>query len=219
MFVSKFMPSKPLWLETFGDFIYFAYANMQMLIYAIDSRLSSFDKKCFMIRSKAFKAYREGTWKIHDLHINNVWKIHGGASYCWYCGKELEKKQSTIEHIFPRSKGGSDDMDNIVLICKSCNCSKGNLDLLEWYFERVGKWPAPYIFAYYLKHVYAYAMEHNLLNCTSEQIDSMELPFKYQYIPLKYPGSYIAEVQKTFADFEKLKSTRADNPDLYLSGN
>lgn len=48
---------------------------------------------------------------------------------CIYCGK---KKDLTLEHILPRSRGGPDIADNAVFVCKSCNSSKGDRRLYEW---------------------------------------------------------------------------------------
>ena len=41
---------------------------------------------------------------------------------CVQCGtvKDLE-----IDHIVPFSKGGSDELDNLQLLCRSCNAQKG----------------------------------------------------------------------------------------------
>ncbi len=33
----------------------------------------------------------------------------------------------------PRSRGGPDTTDNAVFVCKSCNSSKGNKRLYEWF--------------------------------------------------------------------------------------
>lgn len=40
--------------SNFGEYLYWAYANLQMLCYALNSKTPKFDRKCFMIRSKAF---------------------------------------------------------------------------------------------------------------------------------------------------------------------
>lgn len=216
-FVSRHQAPRTPKLNTFGDFLYYAYANMQMLIMALNTGRRCFDQTCYMVRAKAFKAYREGRWKIHDLHINNVWKMLDDNDSCWYCGKEMDKSKLTIEHIFPRSKNGSDDMDNIVLVCPECNSSKRDLDLLEWYSTRRKHWPWPYIFAYYLKHVYLYAVENDLLGKSAEEIDAMDLPFKYQYIPLNYPNDYLEAIWRIKDENVVPKDITADNPEAYNS--
>jgi 5-methylcytosine-specific restriction endonuclease McrA len=43
---------------------------------------------------------------------------------CSYCGKEITQKESTIDHIIPKSKGGSNTWENICLACKPCNVFK-----------------------------------------------------------------------------------------------
>lgn len=42
---------------------------------------------------------------------------------CQYCGK---KEDLTIDHIIPKSRGGSDEWDNLVACCSTCNVKKGN---------------------------------------------------------------------------------------------
>jgi hypothetical protein len=171
----------------FGEYLYYAYANLQMLIYALNSGKPKYDRSCYMIRAKAFKAYKEGRWEINDLYKNNKWKMQGG-NYCWYCGKQVASRDElTADHIFPRSKGGDSSLDNLALVCKSCNSSKNNMDLLEWYFERRDEFPMPYIFAHYYKQLYLYAKEHDLLDKHREDLEKMDLPFNINYIVLKFP--------------------------------
>ncbi|MGI9142010.1 MAG: HNH endonuclease, partial [Fluviibacter sp.] len=40
---------------------------------------------------------------------------------CAYC---LSDQANTVDHVVPRSKGGTDDLDNLVAACMSCNSSK-----------------------------------------------------------------------------------------------
>ena len=47
---------------------------------------------------------------------------------CVYCGKPA----TTIDHIIPKSKNGSDEASNLVPCCKSCNSSKSNKDLSDF---------------------------------------------------------------------------------------
>lgn len=58
---------------------------------------------------------------------------------CAYC----RKPASTIDHVFPRSKGGADTWENLVACCLSCNNAKGNktLAMLGWKLLTVPKPP------------------------------------------------------------------------------
>lgn len=48
---------------------------------------------------------------------------------CQYCGAI---KDLAVDHIWPRSKGGTDEISNLVTSCKSCNSSKNGKTLREW---------------------------------------------------------------------------------------
>lgn len=170
----------------FGEYLFYSYANLQMLCAALNMGKKEYDRSCFMIRAKAFKAYKEGRWNIHDLLEFNVAKIKEN-NYCWYCGKEMEPSKLTKDHVFPRSKGGANDMDNIIMVCKTCNSSKGNMDLFEWYATVRKVWPPLNILIHYLKNIYLYSVENGLMDKHREEMEQMELPFNYRYIPLDYP--------------------------------
>ncbi|HJT55833.1 MAG TPA: HNH endonuclease [Ktedonobacteraceae bacterium] len=49
---------------------------------------------------------------------------------CHYCHNKLAKYH--IEHVVPVTRGGSNDMSNIVLACPPCNWRKGNKLPHEW---------------------------------------------------------------------------------------
>ncbi|HMO02248.1 MAG TPA: HNH endonuclease [Oligoflexia bacterium] len=44
---------------------------------------------------------------------------------CQYCRKELSSKEATLDHIIPRSQGGTTSWENIVCACPDCNRQKG----------------------------------------------------------------------------------------------
>jgi 5-methylcytosine-specific restriction endonuclease McrA len=43
---------------------------------------------------------------------------------CQYCGSESERL--SIDHVMPRSRGGSHSWDNVTTACLRCNVHKGN---------------------------------------------------------------------------------------------
>jgi 5-methylcytosine-specific restriction endonuclease McrA len=45
---------------------------------------------------------------------------------CQYCGKQPSRKDLTVDHIVPRSRGGHTTWDNVVTACQWCNGRKGN---------------------------------------------------------------------------------------------
>lgn len=45
---------------------------------------------------------------------------------CWWCGTQLSEKQLTIDHILPKSRGGSNLDENLRLACFKCNNSRGD---------------------------------------------------------------------------------------------
>ena len=52
---------------------------------------------------------------------------------CAYCRC---KRATTLDHIKPRSKGGSNLRSNLVPACKDCNHSKGSQNWLTWYKQQ-----------------------------------------------------------------------------------
>ncbi len=56
---------------------------------------------------------------------------------CSYCDKTLNTvldrtANPTVDHVIPRSRGGGDELSNLVLACQSCNSSKGARSITEW---------------------------------------------------------------------------------------
>ncbi len=46
---------------------------------------------------------------------------------CFYCGKRLNFRQITLDHYLPLSKGGKDEIFNLVTCCKKCNKYKSDV--------------------------------------------------------------------------------------------
>jgi len=51
--------------------------------------------------------------------------------FCVYCNCELQWESSTVDHVVPLSKGGTHDLENLVLACELCNSRKGSKLLVE----------------------------------------------------------------------------------------
>ena len=48
------------------------------------------------------------------------------AGYCAGCATHFELRNLEVDHIIAQKKGGGDDLDNLQLLCGSCNRIKGN---------------------------------------------------------------------------------------------
>lgn len=50
---------------------------------------------------------------------------------CQYCGIVLPSNELTLDHVLPRSRGGTSTWENLVAACHDCNRKKGNMLLHE----------------------------------------------------------------------------------------
>ena len=44
---------------------------------------------------------------------------------CQYCGKSPNVRDLNLDHVLPRSRGGGDTWENLVVSCRACNLKKG----------------------------------------------------------------------------------------------
>jgi 5-methylcytosine-specific restriction endonuclease McrA len=51
---------------------------------------------------------------------------------CVYCGCSSAEMTLSLDHKLPRSRGGEDTEDNLVVACCPCNVSKGDRTYEEW---------------------------------------------------------------------------------------
>lgn len=56
---------------------------------------------------------------------------------CAYCGKE--NVQLEVEHIVPKSRGGTDRVSNLTIACHECNQKKGNMTAEEFGYPNIQK--------------------------------------------------------------------------------
>lgn len=84
--------------------------------------------------------------------------LHKSKGVCAHCGKELDLETMTVDHVIPLSKGGTNELKNLVALCEDCNRGKCNYVVdPEDYFK--------YLNWIYLKDLNKYFKEY------SEQIE------------------------------------------------
>jgi len=102
-----------------------AYKKLQRKMQSLKSSLKKrsednnvfFDVTIEELREMFFNSYGEG---------------------CKYCNKTMTLRNMVCDHIIPLAKEGDSVIDNLQLICKSCNTRKGPLDeddfkyLMQW---------------------------------------------------------------------------------------
>ena len=87
--------------------------------------LVSFDTQKMQNPDIQRQDYQKGTLFGTEVRAYLLHKWNGN---CAYCGKKGEE----IEHLIPRSRGGTSRISNLVLSCRACNEKKGNLTLEEF---------------------------------------------------------------------------------------
>jgi 5-methylcytosine-specific restriction endonuclease McrA len=75
--------------------------------------------------------YQQGTLAGYEVreYLLEKWE-----RTCAYCGKGRLPLQ--IEHIQPKSKGGTDRISNLCLACEPCNLAKGSRDIQEFLHQQ-----------------------------------------------------------------------------------
>ena len=83
-------------------------------------------------------------FRREGLKVNRRRIFKRDGNTCQYCGS---KKNLTIDHVIPRSKGGKNTWVNMVTCCSRCNTYKGNKTLKEAGLKLLTKPKEPTIFS------------------------------------------------------------------------
>lgn len=69
------------------------------------------------------RAVRLKKWKRDQLKDRLM--CGRSAVQCHYCGRWLYRHDVTLDHVIAHSRGGSNELSNLLLCCAGCNRSKG----------------------------------------------------------------------------------------------
>jgi 5-methylcytosine-specific restriction endonuclease McrA len=94
---------------------------------AISQELVRFDMQLMRNPEIQGKEYQQGTLAGYETR---EYLLEKWGRQCAYCGVKDVPLQ--IEHIHPRSKGGSNSISNLTLSCEKCNTKKGTKDIKEF---------------------------------------------------------------------------------------
>ena len=92
----------------------------------------------FRMPTPAERALSQVELRQYKSYKHTLFGIQEGK--CKGCQEFFRFRNLTIDHIVPRSKGGTNDPDNLQLLCGACNSTKGNRtqDELIWSLREQG---------------------------------------------------------------------------------
>jgi 5-methylcytosine-specific restriction endonuclease McrA len=96
-------------------------------IHSIFQELVRFDTQKLQNPEVSGVEYQQG--ELYGYEIREYLLEKWGRK-CVYC--DGENTPLEVEHIHPKSKGGSDRVSNLTLSCKECNQAKGNQDIIDF---------------------------------------------------------------------------------------
>ena len=94
---------------------------------ALSMELVRFDMQLMQDAEISGVAYQQGELMDYEIRQYLLEKWHRTCAYCGETGIPLE-----IEHITPKSRGGSDRVSNLTLACHDCNQRKANKTAAEF---------------------------------------------------------------------------------------
>ena len=149
---------------------------------AVDDGAQRYTNIHYSIRERLFKGLMTGDMNTRSMFYDEKIKLQSDRC-CVYCGKT---RNLQLDHIIPKNKGGKDAGENLVLACRSCNASKNDTDLIEW-FSKKGEFPPLDILRNYMKLVIQYCSENNMMDAEVSESHKLNIPFSIEFIPLEFP--------------------------------
>jgi 5-methylcytosine-specific restriction endonuclease McrA len=152
----------PSAVKTIRDLIFWQYAK-------IISESAGYRKDNYRFIMSRFKKLQSGEIEWSSS-IREYIRERESPTECIYCGA---KTDLCYDHLIPRTRGGPDTPDNVVMACRGCNSSKANKGVYEW-FELDWRDAVPRIAeGKYLKLLYPLHDERGTLNISRAELESL----------------------------------------------
>ena len=121
--------------------------------------VASFDMQKMQKPEISGVEYQQGTLQGYEVR---EYLLEKWGRKCAYCGKKNISLE--IEHIVPKSRGGTDRVSNLTLSCHECNQEKGNMTAEEFGHPEIQKQAEKSLKATAFMNIVRWKMV-NILNC------------------------------------------------------
>ena len=169
-------------IKTIADHLYWSYANLAMAHAALSKGDETYSGVHFIVRARLYSGLQEGRMRVGSLIEDDRAKLALPRACC-YCGAA---SRLSLDHLWPKSHGGSESSDNIVWCCLCCNSAKGARDVLDWLKAR-GVFPPLLLLRRYLKLAIRYCRENALMDEPLQSEVARGLPFSLESVPHEFP--------------------------------
>ncbi|MEM5784848.1 MAG: HNH endonuclease [Candidatus Aenigmatarchaeota archaeon] len=151
--------------HTIKEAIYYYYAK-----FVIARRACETNKNLDFWKTTTYNYHKllNGQIKWSSLERELETQLRNSKHVCVYCGKEAD----ALDHVIPLAKGGQDIGQNKVFVCKQCNSSKNDNDLILWWLSNYENCNdiSRLAIGIYLKQAYEWHRQHNTLNNPAKHI-------------------------------------------------
>jgi hypothetical protein len=152
----------PKYVKTLRDELLYEYAKLM-------SRTVFKGKLNYGFVTDRFKALRDE--RITMSGTIREWQLEQElAKECVFCGALTELQ---MDHLIPRSRGGTDSSDNMVWACASCNASRGDRGVYVWLGLKKKDALHRLVAGKYLKQSYELHVTAGTLNVPVADIESL----------------------------------------------
>lgn len=168
--------------KTIREKIFWSYANLARAHAALEDGALKYKKIHHIIRNRLYNGLVSDEMSIGSLVDDERLKMTT-AQACQYCGSTLNL---AVDHLIPKIRGGSNDANNLVWACRSCNGSKQGRDMLSWMATRED-FPSIFVLRRYLKIVAQYCEDHDYMHLPLGKANELDTPFDLNLLPTKFP--------------------------------
>lgn len=168
--------------KTIREQIAWSYANLARAHAALDDGVAKYKVVHHAIRNRLYHGLLSGKMSMRTIYDDERLKMTVPQA-CYYCGSTASL---AVDHLIPQIKGGSDEADNLIWACRSCNSSKQGREMLVWACSK-GFFPSVLLLRRYLKIVARYCDQNGYMDAALDEDVGEGMPFDVRQLPTRFP--------------------------------